>query len=92
MFKYVLLLKSVQNLFITIDLNLKSYFFTFFHLTNQILSTVLSKTRSKFQFLIENYAKLIIKIKRIVKILIFKYITKSCYLIIYGLENIFKEK
>ncbi len=51
-----------------------------------------SKTRSKFQLLIENYAKLIIKIKKILKTFIFKYITKSCYLIIYGLENIFKEK
>ncbi len=46
-------------------------------------STVLSKTRSKFQ--------LLIKIKIILKIFIFKYINKS-YLIIYGLENIFKEK
>ncbi len=55
-------------------------------------STVLSKTRSKFQLLIENCAKLIIKNKRFLKIFIFKYITKSCYLIIYGLENIFKEK
>jgi hypothetical protein len=55
-------------------------------------STVLSKTRSKFQLLIENYAKRIINIKIILKILKFKYITKSSYLIIYGLENIFKEK
>jgi hypothetical protein len=34
-------------------------------------STVLSKTRSKLQLLIENYAKLIIKNKRFLKIFIF---------------------
>ncbi len=55
-------------------------------------STVLSETRSKFELLIENYAKLIVKNKTILKIFVFKYITKSCYLIVYGLENIFKEK
>jgi hypothetical protein len=54
-------------------------------------STLLSETRSKFQLLIENYAKLIVKNKRILKIFIFKYITKSCYLIVYSLEKIFKE-
>jgi hypothetical protein len=36
--------------------------------------------------------KIIIKNIRSLKIFIFEYITKSCYLIVYGLENIFLEK
>jgi hypothetical protein len=55
-------------------------------------SLIATFKKKKFQLLIENYAKLIVKNKRVLKIVIFKYITKSCYLMVYGLENIFKEK
>jgi hypothetical protein len=54
-------------------------------------SIALSNTRSKLKRSI-SLIKIIIKNIRILKIFIFKYITKSCYLIVYGLENIFKEK
>jgi hypothetical protein len=50
-------------------------------------SIALSNTRSKLKRSIS-----LIKNIRILKIFIFKYITKSCYLIVYGLENIFLEK
>jgi hypothetical protein len=50
-------------------------------------SIALSNTRSKLKRSIS-----LIKNIRILKIFIFKYITKSCYFIVYGLENIFFEK
>jgi hypothetical protein len=54
-------------------------------------SIALSNTRSKLKRSI-SLMKIIIKNIRILKIFIFKYVTKSCYLIVYGLENIFLEK
>jgi hypothetical protein len=54
-------------------------------------SIALSNTRSKLKRSI-SLMKIIIKNIRILKIFIFKYITKSFYLIVYGLENIFLEK
>jgi hypothetical protein len=56
-----------------------------------VYSTTLSNTRPKLKRSI-SLIKVIIKYKRILKIFIFKYITKSCYLIVYDLENISKEK
>jgi hypothetical protein len=53
-------------------------------------SIALSNTPSKLKHSI-SLIKIIIK-NIILKIFIFEYITKSCYLIVYGLENIFLEK